>query len=216
MPTSSCTPGAVSISLPAPIEAETDHSPAPDWNGSGIERVHTAVLARASSQGIPLPDLVLCGPAPFNAALSPHSDLQALHPPAEAFHRSDLRDVNAVLSLEHIKSDGGGQNEQQRRHHPVQNRERDFSDSPKVMGQTKDVVASNDERVADLDNVIRPSAAQEKKRSRAEGLPPCHPSHLPTPLPLPPLPPMLRPVPSAKFSTSPVKSSTKPKLWWKK
>jgi hypothetical protein len=81
----------------------------------------------------------------------------------------------------------------------------------KVMGQTKDVVASNDERVADLDNVIRPSAAQEKKRSRAEGLPPCHPSHLPTPLP-----PMLRPVPSAKFSTSPVKSSTKPKLWWKK
>ena len=86
----------------------------------------------------------------------------------------------------------------------------------KVMGQTKDVVASNDERVADLDNVIRPSAAQEKKRSRAEGLPPCHPSHLPTPLPLPPLPPMLRPVPSAKFSTSSVKSSTKPKLWWKK
>jgi hypothetical protein len=77
----------------------------------------------------------------------------------------------------------------------------------KVMGQTKDVVASNDERVADLDNVIRPSAAQEKKRSRAEGLPPCHPSHLPTPLP-----PMLRPVPSAKFSTSPFKSSTKPKL----
>jgi hypothetical protein len=82
----------------------------------------------------------------------------------------------------------------------------------KVMGQTKDVVASNDERVADLDNVIRPSAAQEKKRSRAEGLPPCHRSHLPTPLPLPPLPPMLRPVPSAKFSTSPFKSSTKPKL----
>ena len=134
MPTSSCTPGAVSISLPAPIEAETDHSPAPDWNGSGIERVHTAVLGRASSQGIPLPDIVLCGPAPFNAALSPHSDLQALHPPAEAFRRSDHRDVNAVLSLEYIESDGGGQNEQQRRHHRVQHRERDFGDSHQSHG----------------------------------------------------------------------------------
>ena len=40
----------------------------------------------------------------------------------------------------------------------------------KVMGKTKDVIASNDERVADLDNVIRLSEGDEKKRSRAQGI----------------------------------------------
>ncbi len=40
----------------------------------------------------------------------------------------------------------------------------------KVMGKTKDVVASNDERVTDLDHVIRLSEGNKKKRSRAQGL----------------------------------------------
>lgn len=46
----------------------------------------------------------------------------------------------------------------------------------KVMGKTKDVVASNDERVTDLDNVINLSEGNEKKRSRAQATAPTPPA----------------------------------------
>lgn len=158
---------AAQIALPANIDPNATIPPTP----VGPAPATLAQTAPTSKKDIPLPDIVLGGPEPFNAARSPLIRIIKLCTLLlKLFVGLTIMTLMLFYYLSISNPTIAAKMNSKAGLTPFKTVNEVLAMPAKVMGKTKDVVASNDERVADLDNVISLSEGNEKKRSRAQAI----------------------------------------------
>jgi hypothetical protein len=166
-PLSKSSANATRIALPANIDPNATIPPTP----VGPAPAALAQSAPTSKKDIPLPDIVLGGPEPFNAARSPLIRIIKLCTLLlKLFVGLTIMTLMLFYYLSISNPTIAAKMNSKAGLTPFKTVNEVLAMPAKVMGKTKDVVASNDERVADLDNVISLSEGNEKKRSRAQAI----------------------------------------------
>ncbi len=162
---------AISISLPAHIDPNATIPPTPTGMNPGLNAPTPSLAAPTPRKDIPLPDIVLGGPEPFNAARSPLIRIIKLCTLLlKLFVGLTIVTLMLFYYLSISNPTIAAKMNSKAGLTPFKTVNEVLAMPAKVMGKTKDVVASNDERVAELDNVISHSEGNEKKRSRTQGL----------------------------------------------
>jgi hypothetical protein len=166
-PNSNSAANAAQIAPPTSIDPNATIPPTP----VGPATAALAQTAPTSKRDIPLPDIVLGGPEPFNAARSPLIRIIKLCTLLlKLFVGLTIMTLMLFYYLSISNPTIAAKMNSKAGLTPFKTVNEILAMPAKVMGKTKDVVASNNERVADLDNVIQVSDGNEKKRSRAQNI----------------------------------------------